>query len=344
MFCDLVGSTPLSFRLDPEDLSAVILGYQSRVTATVRRFGGFVARYFGDGVLAYFGWPVADEADTEQAVRAALAVIDSVGERHVQGERLQVRIGIATGLVVVGELIGAGEARQQMAIGRTPNLAARLQDIAKPGCVVIDDTTFQQIDRLFECQGLGSVALKGLPDNVTAWQVIRAISGSRSEALHSATDLPPLVGRDKELDTLLRLWSQAKDRNGHVVLLSGEPGIGKSRLAAGLMERLSGEPHTKLQFFCSPQHQDSPLFPIIAQMERAGHKNWRSPPNTDLPESKTQGPDRDRYPELFRTKPRRSERKGPATHRLGHAAYGFSGKASGRRPLRGRAMDRPYEP
>ncbi len=291
MFCDLVGSTPLSSRLDPEDLTAVILGYQSRVTATVRRFGGFVARYFGDGVLSYFGWPVADEADTEQAVRAALAVIDSVGERQVQGEHLQVRIGIATGLVVVGELLGADEARQQMAIGRTPNLAARLQDIAKPGCVVIDDATFQQVGRLFECQGLGPVALKGLPDNVTAWQVTRAMRSSRSEALHATTKLPPLIGRDEELHTLLRLWSQAKRRDGRVALLSGEPGVGKSRLAAGLMERLRGEPHAKLRFFCSPQHQDSPLSPVIAQMERAGYLNGSSPVDTDPRESKTPGPD-----------------------------------------------------
>ncbi len=291
MFCDLVGSTPLSSRLDPEDLSAVILGYQSRVTATVRCFGGFVARYFGDGVLAYFGWPVADEADTEQAVRAALAVIDSVGEQHIQAERLQVRIGIATGLVVVGELIGAGEPRQQMAIGRTPNLAARLQDIAKPGCVVIDDATFQQVGRLFECRGLGSVVLKGLPDNITAWQVTRAMRRSRSEALLSAKDLPPLVGRDEELNTLLQLWSDAKRRDGRVALLPGEPGIGKSRLAADLIKRLSGEPHAKLQLVCSQQHQDSPLFPIIAQMERAGHINGCSAPEAVLSESKKKGRD-----------------------------------------------------
>jgi class 3 adenylate cyclase len=293
MFCDLVGSTPLSSRLDPEDLSAVILGYQSRVTATVRRFGGFVARYFGDGVLAYFGWPLADEADTEQAVRAALAVIDSVSEQKIQ--RLQVRIGIATGLVVVGELIGAGGPRQQMAIGRTPNLAARLQDIAKPGCVVIDDATFQQVGRLFECRGLGSVALKGLPGNITAWQVTRAMRRSRSEALHSVTDLPPLVGRDEELNILLQSWSHAKRRNGRVALLSGEPGIGQSRLAADLMKRLRGEPHAKLQFFCSPQHQDSPLFPIVAQTERAGHINRCSAPEAVLSDGKTRpGPFRSR--------------------------------------------------
>jgi predicted ATPase len=178
-----------------------------------------------------------------------------------------------------------------MAIGRTPNLAARLQDFAKPGCVVIDDATFQQVGRLFECQGFGAVTLKGLPDNVTAWQVIRAIRESRSEALHSAADLSPLVGRDEELDTLLRLWSQAKGRHGRVVLLSGEPGIGKSRLAAGLMERLSGEPHAKLQLFCSPQHQDSPLFPVVAQMARAGYVNGRSPLDTDLPAHQTSVPD-----------------------------------------------------
>jgi predicted ATPase/class 3 adenylate cyclase len=268
MFCDLVGFTALSSRLDPEDLSAVIRSYQSCVATTVARFGGFIARYVGDGVLIYFGWPEAHETDAERAVRAALAVIDANGQTFTRTESLQVRVGIATGLVVVGEPIGAGEARQQTAIGETPNLAARLQGLAGPDSVVIDAATRRQIGGLFGCRDLGFVELKGLPEPMSAWQVVEeAVIESRFEALHAGA-MTPLIGRDEEFELLLRRWRQAKQGEGQVMLLSGEPGLGKSRLIAALRERLREEPHARLQYFCAPHHRDSALYPFIAQLER----------------------------------------------------------------------------
>jgi class 3 adenylate cyclase len=268
MFCDLVGFTTLSARLDPEDLGAVIRGYQARVAETITRFGGFIARYVGDGILIYFGWPEAHEANTERAVRSALAVVEAMAQPPVWSEPLQVRIGIATGLVVVGEPIGIGEARQQTAIGETPNLAARLQGLAEPNGVVIDAETRRQIGGLFTCRDLGLVTLKGLPEAVHAWQVIeQAEVESRFEALHTGP-MTPLIGRDEELELLLRRWRQAKAGEGQLVLLCGEPGIGKSRLIAALEERLQGEVHESLRYFCSPHHQDSALYPVIARWER----------------------------------------------------------------------------
>jgi class 3 adenylate cyclase len=268
MFCDLIGSTALSSRLDPEDLREIIRTYQACVAATIQQFDGFIARYVGDGVLIYFGWPEARETDAERAVRAGLAVAAAVSATPVGGEPLQVRIGIATGLVVIGEPIGSGDSRQQTAVGETPNLAARLQGLAGPGQVVIDSATRRQIGGLFECQDLGTVELKGLPAAVAAWQVV---SENRTlgqfEALRSGTT--PLVGRDEEVELLLRRWGQAKAGSGRVVLISAEPGVGKSRLAEALAKRIAGEPHVRLRYFCSPHHQDSALYPVIAQMERA---------------------------------------------------------------------------
>ena len=268
MFCDLIGSTALSSRLDPEDLREVIRTYQACVATTIQQFDGFIARYVGDGVLIYFGWPEARETDAERAVRAGLAVAAAVSAAPVSGEPLQVRIGIATGLVVIGEPIGSGDSRQQTAVGETPNLAARLQGLAGPDQVVIDAATRRQIGGLFECQDLGTVELKGLPVAVPAWQVL---SENRTlgqfEALRSGAT--PLVGRDEEMELLLRRWAQAKAGNGRVVLISAEPGVGKSRLAEALAERIAAEPHIRLRYFCSPHHQDSALYPVIAQMERA---------------------------------------------------------------------------
>src|SRR6516165_11527040 len=210
MFCDLMGSTALSSRLDPEELSAVIRDYQARVSTTIARFGGFIARYVGDGVLIYFGWPKAHEANAERAVRAARAVIDAI-RAPILTESLQVRIGIATGLVVVGEPIGTGEARQQTAIGETPNRAARLQGLAGDDGIVIDDPTRQQIGGLFDCVDIGLVSLKGLSEPVHAWQVLKEPAvGSRFEAVHATASLTPLVGRDDELDLLTRRWAQVK--------------------------------------------------------------------------------------------------------------------------------------
>ncbi|WP_133116126.1 adenylate/guanylate cyclase domain-containing protein [Mesorhizobium wenxiniae] len=265
MFVDLVGSTALASRLDPEDMREVIGSYHRCVAEAVGRLGGFVAKYMGDGVLVYFGWPHGDETDAERAVRAALAALQAVGQAAPAGERLAARIGIRTGLAVVGDLLGAGAAQEQTVIGETPNIAARLQSRATPGCAVIDAETRRRIGGLFECRELGALNLKGLSGRVGAWQVLgEAAVQSRFEAMHSAS-LAPLVGRDDELDLLLRRWRHGKDGEGQVVLISGEPGIGKSRLMAALEERVAGEAHLKLKYFCSPHHHNSALQPIIAR-------------------------------------------------------------------------------
>jgi class 3 adenylate cyclase len=268
MFSDLVGSTALSARMDPEDLREVISAYQKCVAETVQRFGGFVAKYMGDGVLVYFGYPQAHEDDAESAVRAGLELIAAVMALK-SPVSLQTRVGIATGLVVVGDLVGSGEAQERGIVGETPNLAARLQGIAESNMVVIGDGTRKLLGNLFELEDLGTRDLKGIAGPVRAFAALRASSAEgRFEALH-ASGLTELVGREEELELLLRRWSRAKTGEGQVVLLSGEAGIGKSRLTAALLGRLASEPHTRLRYFCSPQHTDSAFYPIIGQMERA---------------------------------------------------------------------------
>jgi class 3 adenylate cyclase len=267
MFCDLVGSTALSARLDPEDLREVFATYHRTVADVVRSFDGFVAKYMGDGVLVYLGYPRAHEDDAERAVRAGLGVVDAVARQNVKSVKLQARIGIATGLVVVGDLIGEGSAQEQPVVGETPNLAARLQATAEPGAVVIGASTRRLIGDLFECRELGTIDGKGLA--ARAWHVLRASAvASRFEALRGAA-LSRLVGRDEEIELLLRRWARARAANGQVVLISGEPGIGKSRITAALEERLHTEPHLRLRYFCSPYHQDSVLYPFIDQLGRA---------------------------------------------------------------------------
>ena len=281
MFCDLVGSTALSARMDPEDLRDVISAYQKCVTETVLRFGGFVAKYMGDGVLVYFGYPQAHEDDAERAVRAGLELIGAVSALKPNAP-LQTRVGIATGLVVVGDLIGSGEAQERGIVGETPNLAARLQALAEPNTVVIAEGTRKLLGNLFELDDLGPKDLKGIAGPVRAWGALRASSAEgRFEALH-ASGLTALVGREEELELLLRRWSRARTGEGQVVLLSGEAGIGKSRLTAALLERLSGEPHTRLRYFCSPQHTDSAFYPIIGQTERAAGFAYDEKPQTKL--------------------------------------------------------------
>jgi NADH-quinone oxidoreductase B subunit len=270
MFSDLVGSTALAASMDPEDLREVISAYQKCAAETVRRFDGFVAKYMGGGVLVYFGYPQAHEDDVERAVRAGLELISALAALKTRAS-LQTRVGIATGLVVVGDLIGSGEAQERGIVGETPNLAARLQGIAEPNTVVIAEDTRRLLGSLFEFQDVGPKELKGIAGSVRAWSVLRPSSvESRFEAMHAGR-LTDLVGRDEEYELLLLRWSKAKTGEGQLVLLFGEAGIGKSRLTAALLERLGNAPHTRLRYFCSPQHTDSAFHPIINQMERAAH-------------------------------------------------------------------------
>ena len=281
LFSDLVGSTALSARMDPEDLREVISAYQKCVAEVVSRFDGFVAKYMGDGVLVYFGYPEAHEDDPERAVRAGLELIGAVSNLKTY-TALQTRVGIATGLVVVGDLIGSGSAQEQAVVGKTPNLAARLQGVAAPNMVIIAEGTRKLVGNLFELEEFEAKDLKGIAEPTRAWAALRPSSvESRFEALH-ASGLTDLVGRQEELDLLMRRWSKAMAGEGQVVLLSGEAGIGKSRLTAALSDRLVMEPHTRLRYFCSPQHTDSALYPIIRQMERAAGFAHRDSAQTKL--------------------------------------------------------------
>jgi class 3 adenylate cyclase/predicted ATPase len=267
MFCDLVGSTTLSARLDPEDLRDIFGAYHAAVAEAVSNFGGFVAKYMGDGVLVYFGYPQAHEDDAERAVRAGLAVVQAV-RRLETPELLQVRIGLATGLTVVGDLIGSGSAQERTVVGETPNLAARLQTLAEPDTIVIAESTRRLVGNLFDYENLGEVELKGLATPVRAYRVLReGRVDSRFEALRSGQT--PMVGREEEIELLRRRWEQAKSGTGRVVLVPAEPGIGKSRLAEAFRESIEREPFTRLRYFCSPNRQDSALFPFIGQLERA---------------------------------------------------------------------------
>ncbi|KRQ14659.1 adenylate/guanylate cyclase domain-containing protein [Bradyrhizobium manausense] len=268
LFSDLVGSTVLSTRMDPEDLRKLISAYQKCVTEVVQRYGGFVAKYMGDGVLVYFGYPEAHEDDAERAVQSGLELVSEVTKLKT-GTPLQTRVGIATGLVVVGDLVGSGQAQERGIVGETPNLAARLQGLAEPDMVVIADATRQLLGNLFELRDLGLNELKGIAGAVQVWAAVRPTSvEGRFEAFHRS-DLTSLVGRDEESQLLLRRWSRAKNGEGQAVLVCGEPGIGKSRLTAALLEEVSKEQHARLRCFCSPQRTNSALSPVIGHFERA---------------------------------------------------------------------------
>jgi class 3 adenylate cyclase/predicted ATPase len=267
MFVDLVGSTPLAARLDAEELREVIAAYQRRVAETVSQYNGYIAKYMGDGVLVYFGYPRAQEGDAERAVRAGLALVDAHGDG---GQRLKLRIGIETGMVVVGDLIGAGASQECSVVGETPNLAARLQAMAEPDNVMIGPGTRRLLGSLFELRDLGAVQIRGLVEPVNAYRVLRqAVVQNRFEAFRGEVPLPPPIGRDDDLQVLLRRWERARDGQGQLVLLSGEPGIGKSRLTDAFLHQLSREPATGMCYFCSPHHADSALYPFIGQLERA---------------------------------------------------------------------------
>src|SRR6516165_10089826 len=270
MICDLVGSTALSARLDPEDMSAVIDAFQAACARITLAFDGFLADFRGDGILAYFGYPRAHEDDAERTVRAALDIAAAVARLKTRAEEpLSVRIGIATGLVVVGDLGGEGKLREHTVVGDTPILAARLQALAEPGTVVVAASTRRLLGDLFRMRDVGLHKVKGIAEPIAAWAVDGVSSSqSRFEAIHAA-GLSDLIGREEELEFLLKRQRLAWKGEGQIVLIAGEPGIGKFRLAAALAERIAGEPHTRLRYQCSPYDTNSALRPFIAQLERA---------------------------------------------------------------------------
>src|SRR6516164_2644303 len=270
MICDLVGSTALSARLDPEDMNSVMDAYHAACARITRTYDGFLAEFRGDGILAYFGYPLAHEDDAERTVRAGLDIIAAVGRLETRaGEPLAVRIGIASGLVVVGDLRREGALRERAVVGETPNLAARLHALAEPGSIVVAASTRRLLGDLFRLRDLGRHEVKGITEPVGAWTVEgMSASESRFEAVRTAR-LTDFIGRENELDFLLERQRLAWKGEGQIVLILGEPGIGKSRLAAALAERIAGEPHTRLRYQCSPYHTNSALRPFIAQLERA---------------------------------------------------------------------------
>src|SRR5712692_8706877 len=273
LFCDLVDSTVLASQLDPEELREVLRAYQATCAKVIARFEGHIAQYLGDGLLVYFGYPLAHEDDAQRAVRAGLGMIEAMGQLHTSlgPERevhLAVRLGIHTGLVVVGD-VGGGARQEQLALGETPNLAARLQGIAAPNTLVISAATFQLLGGFFACQPLGTPLLKGLAQPLAVYRVLyESMARSRLEAA-SSTGWTPLVGREQEIGVLLERWAQVKDGLGQVVLLSGEAGIGKSRLVQVLTEQVAAEPRAWLTpCQCSPYYQHTALYPLIDLLER----------------------------------------------------------------------------
>jgi class 3 adenylate cyclase/tetratricopeptide (TPR) repeat protein len=277
MFCDLVGSTPLAEKLDPEELRQVILAYQQTCAEQIRRFEGYLARYVGDGLLVYFGYPQAHEDDAQRAIRAGLGMVAALPELNNQLQQtmkilrdfpLRARIGIHTGLVVVGDMGGGGYRDPMAIVGETPNVAARVQGIAEPNTVVISEATARLVQGLFECQDRGPQALKGVSTPVPVYRVLRESAAQSRFEVAVRTGLTPLIGREHEVGLLAERWERAKQGEGQVVLLSGEAGIGKSRLVQELKERVMAEGATRIEFRCSPYHQNSALYPIIEHLQR----------------------------------------------------------------------------
>ncbi len=328
MVCDLVASTALSAKLDPEDMRTVIAAYDQCCAEAIARHRGFVAKYLGDGVLAYFGYPQAHEHDPELAVEAGLAIVQAVPKLETPaGSPLHVRVGIATGIVVVGDLLGSGASEELGVVGATPNLAARLQGMAEPDTVVIADDTRRLLGALYDLKDLGAVDLKGIAGPTQAWSVVGQGSvENRFEALRGAK-LTVFVGRGLETERLLRSWARAKAGEGQVVVLSGEAGVGKSRLVAEFLRSIADEPHVRMRYYCSPQRRDSALYPIIGWIKRAAGwlrdddqkarldkldallaQSATSPEDSGLFADLLSLPDDGRYPPLDLPPPQRRER------------------------------------
>ena len=283
LFCDLVGSTALAVRLDPEDLREVIRAFQDSCAAAITHMGGYVARFMGDGLLAYFGYPQAHEDDAERAVRAGLELVAKVNQLLLPtGDPLQVRVGIATGVVVIGDIIGEESAQEQAVVGDTPNLAARLQSVAAPNTTLLAAGTLRLLGDMFVCEQLSPFDLKGVSEPVMAWRVLgERVAESRFAAIRPA-NLTRFVGRQNELHQLYDLWKRTKAGKGQVALLSGEAGIGKSRISKTLLDRSADDANVKIRLQCSPYHNNSPFYPIITQHEHAAHVGRLDPPEAKL--------------------------------------------------------------
>jgi class 3 adenylate cyclase len=269
LFSDLVGSTALATALDPEDMGGLIRRYQDACAGAIARFDGYIAKFLGDGVLAYFGYPQAHEDAAERSVRAALGITEAVRQiRRPDGFPLETRVGIATGLVVVGDIVGTGAAREESIVGETPNLAARLQALAEPNAVLVSEATRRLLGRVFECEAQGEHALKGFAKPVPVWSILRDAPVASRFAAARAADLGPFVGRDQEMGLLLDRWRLAQQSEGQAVLLTAEPGMGKSRLIEALFERIDAEPHRRIVLQCSPYHSNTAFYPVIRQLEQ----------------------------------------------------------------------------
>jgi class 3 adenylate cyclase/predicted ATPase len=283
LFCDLVGSTALAVKLDPEDMREVIRTFQGSCAAAITHMGGYVARFMGDGLLAYFGYPQAHEDDAERAVRAGLDLVAKVNHLLLPtGESLQVRVGIATGVVVVGDIIGEEPAQEQVVVGDTPNLAGRLQSVAAPNTTLVAASTLRLLGDMFVCEQVGPFELKGIAEPVIAWRVLgERVAESRFAAIRP-TNLTPFVGRQNELHQLYDLWKRTKAGKGQVALLSGEAGIGKSRITKTLLDRIARDANVTIRLQCSPYHNNSPFYPIITQHEHAAHLGRLDSPEVKL--------------------------------------------------------------
>ncbi|MCK5549200.1 MAG: AAA family ATPase, partial [Hyphomicrobiaceae bacterium] len=285
MFCDLVGSTELSTRLDPEDLREIIRGFQETCAEIIAQFEGYIAQYLGDGILVYFGYPRAHENDAERATLSGLGIIEALAgfePKNAKDIKPTVRVGIATGLVVVGEIIGEGSAKEMTGVGETPNIAARLQAQAKPNTMVISSATHKLIEAEFRCEDLGGLQLKGVAEPVHAWRVI-GLAEAKHEARESGAAYGlPLVGRDEEIGLLLRRWAQSKDRHGQAVLISGDAGIGKSALAETVGAQAKKEGFARTMFHFSPFYTNSALYPVIEQIKRLSRWEADDSPYTKL--------------------------------------------------------------
>jgi class 3 adenylate cyclase len=272
MFCDLVDSTKLSSQLDPEEYREFVRAYQQVCSEVITRFDGHIAQLLGDGLLIYFGYPHAHEDDAQRAVRAGLGILDAMGDLNqglqpAKGIQLAIRVGIHTGLVVVGEMGGAGR-QEQLALGEVPNIASRIEGLAAPNTIAVSEATYRLIQGYFECQDLGAQTLRGVAEPLNVYCVLRESSAQNRLDIVSARGLTPLVGREQEVGLLLERWAQVKDGHGQVVLLTGDPGIGKSRLVQMLKEHVANEPHVRWECRSLPYYQNTALFPVIDLVQR----------------------------------------------------------------------------